>query len=264
MYLARLVRVFAPASMATLVAGTLVLAPAADVLAAGKNITAVSRGTVNVSALAKAPAVAGPRAAAGLTRAGELSPGSVRTDSGPQAGKSTAHLPTVPPNPEGSPVTTSTSAKGFDGVDHRDQRVAGTGIYVNTQFSLEPPDQGLCVGNGFVVEPVNTAMQIYDTSGNAMLSGAVALNQFFGLKPEHDRVTGIFGDFISDPKCLYDQATNRFFLTVLRIDLDPVTGSFGSTSEADRGDQDWRPDGGLEPFQLLYHRQRSPRLPVLR
>jgi hypothetical protein len=223
MDLARLARVFAPASMATLVAGTLVIAPAASVLAAGQNITAVSGGTVNVSALA------GSLASAGVSPL-ELSPAVMHSDAGAQHGTPAASLPTVPPNPEGSSVTTKTSAKGFDALDHRDQRLAGTGIYAGTQFSLEPPDQGLCVGNGFVVEPVNVAMQVYDTSGHALLAGPVALNQFFGLKPEIVRPAGPFGDFTSDPKCLYDQATNRFFLTLLRLDVDPVTGAFGNAS----------------------------------
>jgi hypothetical protein len=63
---------------------------------------------------------------------------------------------------------------GFDALDHRDQRFAGTGAFVNSQFSDEPPDQGLCVGNGFVVEAVNLALAVYDKSGN-LLSGPTAL-----------------------------------------------------------------------------------------
>ena len=31
------------------------------------------------------------------------------------------------------------------------------------QFSLEPPDQGLCAGNGFVIETVNDVIQVYNT-----------------------------------------------------------------------------------------------------
>ena len=37
----------------------------------------------------------------------------------------------------------------LQGLNHRDQRLANGG----NQFSLEPPDQALCVGNGFTVEP---------------------------------------------------------------------------------------------------------------
>ena len=59
---------------------------------------------------------------------------------------------------------------GWEGLTHADQRLAGGG----NQFSLEPPDQGLCVGNvspndpSFgpeVVESVNDALVFYDAAG---------------------------------------------------------------------------------------------------
>src|SRR5205807_4251717 len=65
------------------------------------------------------------------------------------------HVPAPPPN---SIALVNPGFSGFPGLTHRDQRRAGTGAYSNTQFSLEPPDQGLCVGNGFVLELVNTAL----------------------------------------------------------------------------------------------------------
>jgi hypothetical protein len=140
---------------------------------------------------------------------------------------STAKLPLPPtknPNPHDSEVIDSSSSTfGFNGLTHRDQRVAGTGIYTNTQFSLEPPDQGLCAGGGFVVETVNNAISVYDTSGN-LLSGPEALSQFWGLTPEINRKTGITGQFVSDPKCVYDPDTERWFITELMQD----TGTNGS------------------------------------
>ncbi|TMF31885.1 MAG: hypothetical protein E6I30_11415, partial [Chloroflexi bacterium] len=57
---------------------------------------------------------------------------------------------------------------GFAGLTHKDQRNAGTGSYANTQFTLEPPDQGLCVGNGQVLEGVNNAFQVFNTSGTPL------------------------------------------------------------------------------------------------
>lgn len=121
---------------------------------------------------------------------------------------------------------------GFNALSHLDQRNAGTDQYANSQFSLEPPDQGLCVGNGTIVEAVNNAMQVFDTQGNA-LTVPIALSQFFGLKPEVDRSDPnkpVYGDFISDPKCYYDPDTKRWFLTELQIDLDPLTAEFGKHS----------------------------------
>ena len=54
-------------------------------------------------------------------------------------------------------------ANSFDGLNHFDQRTANGG----NQFSLEPPDQGLCAGNGFVVEVVNSVIQVWDTANGS-------------------------------------------------------------------------------------------------
>ncbi len=131
------------------------------------------------------------------------------------------------PSVHNTPVTLlNRGFSGFDALDHADQRFAGTGVYVNTQFSLEPPDQGLCVGNGFVMETVNTALAVYRTDGT-LVAGPTALNQFFGLAPEVIRSTPpVFGDFTSDPRCYFDVQTNRFFILLLQLDVDPATGNF--------------------------------------
>jgi hypothetical protein len=119
---------------------------------------------------------------------------------------------------------------GFNGINHFDQRFAGTGAYANSQFSLEPPDQALCVGKGYVMEAVNNAVAVYSRAG-ALVSGPTPLSQFFKLAPEVIRgATPSYGPFISDPRCLYDQATSRWFLTELEIDEDPVTGALGTHS----------------------------------
>ena len=112
---------------------------------------------------------------------------------------------------------------GFAGLTHLDQRNAGTGVYAGTQFSLEPPDQALCVGNGFVMEAVNNALSVYTTFGG-IASGPTALSQFFGLAPEIVRSLGLYGPFISDPKCYFDRDTQRWFVTELEEDSNPSTG----------------------------------------
>src|SRR4051794_28709164 len=62
----------------------------------------------------------------------------------------------------------------IDGLNHRDQRYAHNG----QQFSLEPPDQGLCTGQGAVLEAVNDALMAFDTAGNQLLVAPVTENQF--------------------------------------------------------------------------------------
>ena len=113
---------------------------------------------------------------------------------------------------------------GFEGLNLYQQRYARGG----NQFSVEPPDQALCVGNGYVVEAVNDVLNVYNTSGASLLpdntatnivSGfprnvnhAVDLNSFFGYAPAINRTTGVRGQFVTDPSCLYDAATQRFFV----------------------------------------------------
>jgi hypothetical protein len=118
----------------------------------------------------------------------------------------------------------------FSGLNHHDQRTAGTGAFANTQFSLEPPDQALCVGGSYVVESVNTALAVYSKAGG-LLAGPTPLNQLFGLMPEIDRATGVYGDFTSDPKCIYDSGDGgHFILTILQMGVNPATGRDDGTS----------------------------------
>ena len=112
----------------------------------------------------------------------------------------------------------------FDGLNHRQNRRASGG----NQFSLEPPDQGICAGNGFVLETVNDVLRVFDTSGNA-LGKATALNAFYHYAPSINRTPGAtnrFGPFVTDPSCYYDPETQRWFHTVLTIDVNPVNGRF--------------------------------------
>jgi hypothetical protein len=135
-----------------------------------------------------------------------------------------------PPVPPGTPVVGNPgAATGFAGLTHADQRLAGTGKYTNTQFSLEPPDQGLCVGNGFVVEPINDAFRVYDEHGNAM-TAVTALNQFYLRSPAIIRNTpptpNVLGDFLSDPKCYFDPVGHRFIQTILEMDAPGPSNKF--------------------------------------
>src|SRR5579862_4393138 len=66
--------------------------------------------------------------------------------------------PTVAPNPYPNGVSNHNSGEtGFPGVDHFDSRTASNG----NQFSLEPPDQGLCASSNFVIDTVNDVVAVY-------------------------------------------------------------------------------------------------------
>jgi len=112
----------------------------------------------------------------------------------------------------------------IDGLSHRDQRFAGTGAYANSQFSTEPPDPGLAVGNGFVLETINAALAIYDAGTGSLKQGPTALNQFFRLKPEIARSSGVNGDFTSDPRAYYDAQLQRWFVSVVAVATNSQTG----------------------------------------
>jgi len=128
-----------------------------------------------------------------------------------------APVPTVNPNPAGNTVVVGNGGSGFQGLDHFDTRTRDSG----NAFSLEPPDQGLCVGHGYVVEAVNDVMTVFNTTG-ARVAATTSLNTFFGLPVAIDRQHGnVRHDFLSDPKCLYDAGTDRFILTVLQEDPAP-------------------------------------------
>ncbi len=165
---------------------------------------------------------------AGTSSAGpaELGPAEPELDAKVSGSQSAKRVPAAHvPRPSGLSVTGAGGATGFDGVSHTDQRLAGTGIYANTNFSTEPPDMALCVGNGFVVQGGNTAIQVFDTSGTP-LTAPTALNQLFEAVPAVDRTTITFGDFIGDEKCYFDPDTQRFFVSSFRLPLVPTTGAY--------------------------------------
>lgn len=152
----------------------------------------------------------------------------------------------------GAPVRTRPRAKsdptfvsGFEGLNHYQQRYARRG----NQFSIEPPDQALCVGNGYVLEAANSVLNVFNTSGRSVLpdntasnivSGfprdvnhTVDLNSFYGYPPAINRSTGTRGPQLTDPTCIYDGATQRFFLVVLTLETVPTTGAFTTVNHLD-------------------------------
>ena len=126
-------------------------------------------------------------------------------------------------------VSNPTLSLSFDGLNFRQQRIANGG----NQFSVEPPDQGLCVGNGFVVEAINSVIRVWDTSGNAM-TGVAALNTFFGYAPAIIRGSpNKFGPDVIDPICYFDPDTQRWFVAVFTLDRVGTTSKFSGKSHID-------------------------------
>ena len=137
-----------------------------------------------------------------------------------------------PPSPPGTPVVNNPgAATGFNGLSHLDQRLAGTGIYTNTQLSLEPPDQGLCVGNGFVVEPINVAFAVYNKTRDATDRDHRAQPVLQAVPSDKPQPPPVPGDFLSDPKCYWDPVGKRFIQTILEVD---APGNFNGAAPFNR------------------------------
>ncbi len=123
------------------------------------------------------------------------------------------HRNAFPPQPldaprvQSSAVAASDAAASVPGLNHRDQRLANGG----NQFSLEPPDQALCAGGGFVVEATNSVIRVHDRTG-AALTGVQDLNTFLGYPAAINRTTGEIGPQVIDPICHYDPDSNRFIV----------------------------------------------------
>src|ERR1700730_9648466 len=98
-----------------------------------------------------------------------------------------------------------TGSFGFNGMTHLDQRLANNG----NQFSVEPPNTSIAVANGFVLEGVNNAVQVYSTNGTPLLPSVLSSNQVFGLGPAINRNTNVYGVFPTDMHVFYDQSINR-------------------------------------------------------
>jgi hypothetical protein len=149
-----------------------------------------------------APRVARQRGARLLHPKNSASPGSAQISRAPAAGQSSQaqQAASLPVDFEHS----KNFLHNFDGVSSLDSAVTNFGL------EFEPPDQGLCVGNGFVVEPVNSAFTIYRRNGS-VVAGPFNVNVLFdeGLT-----------EFTSDPRCYYDKATHTWFAIILFISAD--------------------------------------------
>lgn len=84
---------------------------------------------------------------------------------------------------------------GFSGLSGVTQAVTKGGV------DLEPPDQGLCAGGGYVMEFINNAVAVYDSHGDQLVAPVGSAQAF------KQPLTA----FMSDPRCYYDAPTKRWF-----------------------------------------------------
>jgi hypothetical protein len=122
---------------------------------------------------------------------------------------------------------------GLPGIRQVDQALAFTGSANGFNGQLEPPDQGLSVGNGLVIEAINNAIAVYLTDGTPVIP-PLAMNVLYQVAPTFTLGSAgqviSFGPFLSDPRVYYDANNGVFFITETEIDQDPVTGAMGPGS----------------------------------
>jgi hypothetical protein len=218
-------RVFVLLAVACLLIAQLAVVGAAAAAgpSSGTTRTITRAATVSFDPNPSRPAVAGAESPEFATAEGESAANSGR----PPHSKHRPNAGASGPVTTGKALASSNPqlVRSFNGINHRDHRTANGG----NQFSVEPPDQGLCVGNGYVFEAVNDAAAVYNTSGTR-IGGVTDLNTFYGYAPAIVRPTATtpaaFGPFITDPSCLYDPVTQRWFVVVLTLDTDPASGAF--------------------------------------
>ncbi len=122
-----------------------------------------------------------------------------------------------------SSARVSRVVQNFAGVDAIQNRAAAG-------FNLEPPDEGLGAGNGFVANFVNVTGAIYRPGGR-MVAGPFYLNTFF-REPAATNT--------SDPRVFYDAGSRRWFATILEYkfnsDFTAITESHIDLAVSRRAD----------------------------
>jgi hypothetical protein len=140
-----------------------------------------------------------------------------------------------PKKPLDAPTVPSSAVAGAEpnvlsvnGLTHRDQRLANNG----NQFSLEPPDQALCVGNGFVLEATNSVLRVRSAATGAAVTGVQDINTFYNYPPAINRTTGVIGPRVIDPVCHYDPDNGRFVVVITTLHSRP-DGTFTGRNTID-------------------------------
>ena len=223
---------------ASAVAATLVSLPASAAGARNTRLKITVQSTTSVSAAASAaPAIAALAADADVRRDDQREArhaAMVQKLALQRASKMSAALlasapRTLPRLPGGLRLGEGDEPGGFAGLSNVDQSS------VNYGYSVEPPDQALCAGNGYLFEGVNDAFSVF-SEGGKRVAGPAQANAFFRLP---------FAINVSDPKCLYDAATDRWFVTMIAYD-NTLTNTAVMIAVSQSGD----PTGSFIVYQL--------------
>ncbi|MEO7059343.1 MAG: hypothetical protein ABI083_06480 [Lapillicoccus sp.] len=192
-------RLVALLGVAAVAAALTAAAPVAPAASAPSGVQVYPAGRAGLAARAADGPAPGVRASRATTQP-DLHERGVRAAPRLRAGSASVAHPVAPAQ---SAAASAGLLRSFDGVSSRDSRVTN----FNAQF--EPPDQGLCVGNGFLLEAVNSAYSIYRTDGTRV-RGPFNVNDLFN--------EGSL-EFTSDPRCYFERETHTWYAVILFIDF---------------------------------------------
>src|SRR5215813_5665286 len=137
------------------------------------------------------------------------------------------------PTPAADPISTGVFFP-LPGLTQLDQALAFTGQANGFNGQLEPPDQGLSVGHGIVVEAINNAIQFFLTNGTRLLPSPLAMNVLYNVAPTFtlgpSGQVASFAPSLTDPRVYYDSINGFFFVTETETDVDPLTGELEPSS----------------------------------
>ena len=129
-----------------------------------------------------------------------------------------------------SPARIRSSLSSLNGLNHRDQRLANGG----NQFSLEPPDQALCVGNGFMVEAMNSVLRVLQRGDRRRADRCPGPEHVLRLPGRRSTARpGVIGPDVIDPVCLYDPDTSRFVVVHHHAPRRRADGDFNGKNTID-------------------------------
>jgi hypothetical protein len=140
------------------------------------------------------------------------------------AGPASASFPKAAASVKASEASGSSSSQLQEGAAQSVKGLNAFQLASTHGFVVEPPDQGLCAGNGFVVEMVNLNLQVFNADLTAA-SGPMVLETFFN----ETLAFGAGGGDVTiqgDPRCYWDANTHRWFLSQLVLDLSNNTSRF--------------------------------------
>ncbi|MGO4599685.1 hypothetical protein [Terrabacter sp. 2RAF25] len=216
-------------SGAAAIAAALLSLPGAANAAPSDTRQITSSGTTSIRSLAAgADGLQQPELRAGPDDEGPAAP-STRPDPNFKHGIFPKHPLEAPVVASSAVAATNPAVRAsIQGLNHRDQRLANGG----NQFSTEPPDQALCVGNGFTVESVNSVLRVYNANA-VPVTGVQDLNTFFGYPAAFNRATGNQGPDVIDPVCHFDPDFGRFVVAITTLHVVPATGDFTGRNTID-------------------------------